>query len=241
MPRRITEKTELVPAAQYLGCPRSISSTPLSINELQSRSSPPKRLHRRPHLRRLRQKRTGDQTTGGLQQLLHDVTSYSVAFGAILVYDVSRWGRFQDTTRPHITNLSAEAPAFPSTIAPSTSRMTSTVSARSCKGPKRGMAAEYSRELSIQGARGTEAIGLKWISCRWDPWLWSTSIGGIKDGTARRILTRREFKPFVRDRVKLVLGPPREVAVVRHIYRTFLQGTREDWLFRHRERVESMW
>jgi len=33
----------------------------------------------------------------GLLQLLHDVTSGNAAFKAILVYDVSRWGRFQDS------------------------------------------------------------------------------------------------------------------------------------------------
>lgn len=32
----------------------------------------------------------------GLQQLLRDVESYSANFSVILVYDVSRWGRFQD-------------------------------------------------------------------------------------------------------------------------------------------------
>lgn len=32
----------------------------------------------------------------GLQQLLNDVISRSVDFEAVLVYDVSRWGRFQD-------------------------------------------------------------------------------------------------------------------------------------------------
>src|SRR6202041_861623 len=36
----------------------------------------------------------------GLQQLLKDVVSTSAAYRAILVYDVSRWGRFQDTDEP---------------------------------------------------------------------------------------------------------------------------------------------
>jgi DNA invertase Pin-like site-specific DNA recombinase len=34
---------------------------------------------------------------GGLQQLLQDVVSGAASYRAILVYDVSRWGRFQDT------------------------------------------------------------------------------------------------------------------------------------------------
>lgn len=32
----------------------------------------------------------------GLQQLIHDVESGNADFQVILVYDVSRWGRFQD-------------------------------------------------------------------------------------------------------------------------------------------------
>ncbi|PYV90528.1 MAG: hypothetical protein DMG90_09100 [Acidobacteria bacterium] len=32
----------------------------------------------------------------GLQQLLRQIVEYSGAFCAVLVYDVSRWGRFQD-------------------------------------------------------------------------------------------------------------------------------------------------
>ena len=33
----------------------------------------------------------------GLRQLLHDVVAGAAPYRAILVYDVSRWGRFQDT------------------------------------------------------------------------------------------------------------------------------------------------
>jgi DNA invertase Pin-like site-specific DNA recombinase len=33
----------------------------------------------------------------GLRQLLQDVVSGTSSYRAILVYDVSRWGRFQDT------------------------------------------------------------------------------------------------------------------------------------------------
>ena len=32
----------------------------------------------------------------GLQQLIHDVQSGAADFSVVLVYDVSRWGRFQD-------------------------------------------------------------------------------------------------------------------------------------------------
>src|ERR1035441_9707319 len=35
----------------------------------------------------------------GLRQLLRDVVAGTAPYKAILVYDVSRWGRFQDTDR----------------------------------------------------------------------------------------------------------------------------------------------
>jgi len=54
----------------------------------------------------------------GLKQLLKDVMEGQFDFNAVLVYDVSRWGRFQDTMKQLIMNTSASLLEFPSTIAP---------------------------------------------------------------------------------------------------------------------------
>ena len=51
----------------------------------------------------------------GLRQLLQDVVSGNAAYRAILVYDVSRWGRFKTRTSPHIVSLSANRQVFPFT------------------------------------------------------------------------------------------------------------------------------
>ena len=40
----------------------------------------------------------------GLQQLLQDVVGGTSGYRAILVYDVSRWGRFQETDQPPTTS-----------------------------------------------------------------------------------------------------------------------------------------
>ncbi len=49
----------------------------------------------------------------GLQQLLRDVVSGSVPYKAILVYDVSRWGRFLDADESaHYEFLCKSARAF---------------------------------------------------------------------------------------------------------------------------------
>jgi DNA invertase Pin-like site-specific DNA recombinase len=61
----------------------------------------------------------------GLIQLLDDVQSGDTDFRHILVYDVSRWGRFQDTpTRAPTTNSFARRLALRSRIVPSSSTTT---------------------------------------------------------------------------------------------------------------------
>jgi DNA invertase Pin-like site-specific DNA recombinase len=53
----------------------------------------------------------------GLQQLLKDVVGGSAPYRAILVYDVSRWGRFQDTDEPAHYEFLCRSAGFPFTIA----------------------------------------------------------------------------------------------------------------------------
>ena len=90
----------------------------------------------------------------GLKQLLKDVVAGAVEFQAILVYDVSRWGRFQDIDEAaHYEYLckSAGVPivycAEPFTNASSTAELI-------LKALKRAMAGEYSRELSAKVKAG---------------------------------------------------------------------------------------
>jgi DNA invertase Pin-like site-specific DNA recombinase len=47
----------------------------------------------------------------GLSRLLQDVVSGTSGYKAILVYDVSRWGRFEGTDEAPTTNFSAKMPA----------------------------------------------------------------------------------------------------------------------------------
>jgi DNA invertase Pin-like site-specific DNA recombinase len=85
-----------------------------------------------------------------LQELLHTVNSGTADFATILVYDVSRWGRFQDTDEAaHYEfqckrcNITVQycAEHFPNDASP----MSAVI-----KSLKRAMAGEYSRELSTK-------------------------------------------------------------------------------------------
>ena len=85
-----------------------------------------------------------------LKQLIDDVQSGKADFRTILVYDVSRWGRFQDADESAYyeyickrakINVQYCAEQFENDGSP-----VSTI----VKGVKRAMAGEYSRELSVK-------------------------------------------------------------------------------------------
>jgi DNA invertase Pin-like site-specific DNA recombinase len=155
-------------------------------------------------------------------QLLEDAESGASDFDMILVYDVSRWGRYQDTDegayheyRCRKAGKAVEycAEQFSSEISPLNTVI---------KAIKRAMAAEYSRELAVRThsaqVRGASQGFLQ---------------GGLPGYGLRRLLIDAKGEPkgllpcgaaksFKTDRVVLVPGPPDEIAVVRRIFDLFV-------------------
>ena len=107
----------------------------------------------------------------GLQKLLSDVISGGADYQYILVYDVSRWGRFQDNDESaHYEFLCRRAGKkiiycaenFPNDGSPL---------ANIVKGLKRAMASEYSRELSEKVFRGQSNLATQgWHVCSPSPY-----------------------------------------------------------------------
>jgi DNA invertase Pin-like site-specific DNA recombinase len=158
-----------------------------------------------------------------LQRLITDVESGAADFRTILVYDVSRWGRFQDADESaHYEYLCRRAGIQVRYCAEQFENDGSPVSTI-VKGVKRMMAGEYSRELSAKvfagqcrliqhGFRQGGAAGYGLRRRLID-----------QSGTSKGELTRGEHKSIQTDRVVLVPGPPDEVATVGWIYRAFVE------------------
>src|ERR1700704_4112924 len=90
----------------------------------------------------------------GLRQLLQDVVSGSPEYRVILVYDVSRWGRFQDTDESaHYEFLCKSAGVRVEYCAEEFENDGSLLSSI-VKNLKRAMAGEFSRELSTKVLAG---------------------------------------------------------------------------------------
>ncbi|WP_434108151.1 recombinase family protein [Paraburkholderia caffeinilytica] len=157
-----------------------------------------------------------------LQRLIRDVESRSADFQIILVYDVSRWGRFQDADESaYYEYICRRAGIQVSYCAEQFENDGSPVSTI-VKGVKRAMAGEYSRELSAKvfsgqcrlvelGYRqgGPAGYGLRRIL-----------VG--QDGLMKTELQRGERKSLQTDRVVLMPGPENETRTVNLIYKWFV-------------------
>ncbi|WP_426052171.1 recombinase family protein [Brevundimonas sp. SL161] len=163
-----------------------------------------------------------------LQQLLADVRSGAANFTVILVYDVSRWGRFQDTDESAYHEFICREAGITIQYCAEQFENDGSLSATIIKSMKRAMAGEYSRELSAKVFTG---------QCRLIT-LGFRQGGAAGFGLRRRLvddrgetkaeLNRGEQKSLQTDRVILTPGPPEEVELVRRLYRMFVVQRRTE-------------
>jgi len=81
----------------------------------------------------------------GLQQLLRDVQEAAVPFRAILVYDISRWGRFPDPDEAAVYEQTCKRRGVKVIYCAEPFTNDGSLSSTVLVGLKRSMAAEYSR------------------------------------------------------------------------------------------------
>jgi DNA invertase Pin-like site-specific DNA recombinase len=154
----------------------------------------------------------------GLSELLADVLSGHADYKAVLVYDVSRWGRFQNPDEAaHYEYLCQKAGI---TIHYCAEQFVNDGSLPSSimKALKRTMAGEYSRELGVRvydGKKRLTELGFR---------QGGTELYGLRrmvvdaNGRRKHLLKAGEQKSILTDRVILVHGPQYQVGVVREIF-----------------------
>ena len=155
----------------------------------------------------------------GLARLLEDVVSGMCVYKTILVYDVSRWGRFQDTDEAAHYEFICRNSGTPVHYCAETFENDGTPPNAIMKTLKRVMAGEYSRELSVRLRRA------KQILAEAGYWNGGPAPYGLRrrlisfDGHLGKLLSIGDIKSSAAGRVILVPGPAKEVARVRQIYK----------------------
>jgi len=157
-----------------------------------------------------------------LLSLLEDVQR-GPEYQLLLVYDVSRWGRFQDIDEGAYYEFLCRRSGVPVIYCAESFVHDVTPMGAIMKTLKRVMAAEFSKDLSVKVfASNCRYIRRGFRVC-------GQSMFGLRrmlidaDGLPKQILQAGERKSLRSDRVVLAPGPAEEVAVVRRIYRMFLE------------------
>jgi len=158
----------------------------------------------------------------GMRLMLADVESGRANFAAILVYDISRFGRFQDADEAASCELRLRKAGVIVQYCIDQFDNDGSVQSSIIKNVKRVMAGAYSHDLSIKVFAGqTHLIKLGYRQ------------GGPAGYGLRRMrvdqtgefkgeLARGEHKSIATDRVVLVPGPKAEIGVVVEIYDSFV-------------------
>jgi DNA invertase Pin-like site-specific DNA recombinase len=158
----------------------------------------------------------------GLNQLMADVENRRTDFSALLVYDVSRWGRFQDVDESAYYEYVLKRAGIRVHYCAEQFENDGSMSSSVLKTLKRSMAAEYSRELSVKVFSGQcrlIELGFR----QGGPAGYGLRRQLIdRDKNPKGLLAKGERKSLQTDRVILVPGPELEVETVRQIYELFV-------------------
>jgi DNA invertase Pin-like site-specific DNA recombinase len=158
-----------------------------------------------------------------LKSLIEDVERGRAEFETILVFDVSRWGRFQDADESAYYEYICKRAGITVQYCAEQFENDGSPISTIVKGVKRAMAGEYSRELSTKVFAGKGRLielGFRQggrVGCGLRRVLIDQS------GVRKAELRNGERKSIQTDRVVLVAGSEAEVALVREIYRQFVQ------------------
>jgi len=158
----------------------------------------------------------------GLIELIEDVQSGRADFDHILVYDISRWGRFQDVDESAHYEFVCKQNGIKVAYCAEQFDNDGSLLSSIVKNIKRVMAAEYSRELSVKVHTGQCRIAS--LGYR---------VGGpLTFGLRRELvdenqrskgaLASGERKSLQTDRVRLRLGSDEEATIVRRIFHQFV-------------------
>ena len=160
----------------------------------------------------------------GLQDLLCIVESGEADFDQILVYDVSRWGRFPDTDESaHYEYLCKRAGITVHYCAEQFENDNSTTS-NLLKPLKRTMASEFSRELSVKLSTGMRRLAsMGYWQGGYAPFGMARQLVG-SNGEPKQILNDGEWHGVSTDRTVLVPGDPREVETVKLAFNLYTKA-----------------
>ncbi|MEH3061502.1 MAG: recombinase family protein [Methylobacterium radiotolerans] len=162
-----------------------------------------------------------------LRRLLDDVEGGRAGFEAILVYDVSRWGRFQDADEgayhEHLCRRAGIAVHYCAEQFDNDGSVVSTL----LKAVRRFTSGDFSRDLSEKVYAGQCRLASKGFRQGGMAGFGLRRVLLDEHGAPKAELRHGDRKSLQTERVVLVPGPDEEVATVRRMYGLFVAGVPE--------------
>lgn len=159
-----------------------------------------------------------------LRELLKDVVSGNAEYKAVLVYDVSRWGRFPNNDEAAHYEFLCHSSGIPLHYCAETFANDGSTSSSLLKALKRNMAAEFSRELGDKVFRGKARIVQLGFWVGGPPGYGFRRLMVSANGKRKQLMKPGEQKSLTTDRVILIPGPRKELTVVRAIFLMAAEG-----------------
>lgn len=157
----------------------------------------------------------------GLNELIQDVQQGRAGFNCILVYDVSRWGRFQDVDESAYYEFICKRAGIAIHYCEEEFENDGSLASVLLKSVSRVEAANFSRKLSKR-VFVAQSHGVSLGFWRGGPAGYGLRRQAVDEtGAPRALLKPKEQKHFKSDRVILVPGPKSEVEVVHRIFKDF--------------------
>lgn len=157
-----------------------------------------------------------------LKNLINDVKSGSADFKTILVYDVSRWGRFQNTDESAYYEFLCRQAGISIEYCAEEFQNDGSLTATIIKNIKRAMAGEFSRELSVKVHAGQSRLAANGYHIGGAPGYGLRRFLVDEHGNRKTELKAGQQKNLHTERTILVPGPPEEVSIVREVYDLFI-------------------
>lgn len=159
----------------------------------------------------------------GLQDLLDVVESGMASFRVVLVYDVSRWGRFPDNDEAAHYEFVCKRAGISVQYCAEQFENDNSPTSNLLKALKRTMASEYSRELSVKVSAGQRRLASMGF------WQGGNAPFGMMrqlvdmNRNPKGVLKLGEWKSISTDRVLLTPGPSEAVATVKQAFELYTE------------------
>ena len=157
-----------------------------------------------------------------LQQLISDVQQGRANFNVILVYDVIRWGRFQDADESAYYEFICKSAGVLVHYCAERFENDDSIFSTLLKGIKRAMAGEYSRELSAKVSQGHRRLAKLGFHQGGRPGFGFRRLLVDDNRRPKLPLLEGQEKNLISDRVMLVPGPENETQTIRDIFWLFV-------------------